>query len=176
MTIRTIRTLTPADAESYRALRLEGIRAAPGAFWASYEEESAVPIETMQQRLAQTRFQIALGYFHGAQLVGMAALKREPIAKVHHRAQLWGVYVSPAARGGGVARQLVEALIAHARAIPELVQMTLNVQTSNAVAKGLYERLGFVTMGVERRSTRIDGEFHDEARMVLYFDQQETQS
>ncbi|MDC8757471.1 GNAT family N-acetyltransferase [Janthinobacterium fluminis] len=165
-----IRKLTPADAEAYRELRLAGILNAPAAFWAGYDEESTLPLEAMQARLEETPYQSIFGLFSGEKLLGMAALKRESIAKISHRATIWGVYVDPSARGTGAARRLVDALIAHARTLPELVQLTLSVRSTNETAIALYAKVGFEATGVDRRSMYVDNAYHDENRMVLMLD------
>lgn len=165
-----IRKLTPADAEAYRALRLAGILDTPAAFWASHEEESVLAIEAMRERLVETPFQCVFGVFSGPRLVGMAGLRREPIAKIGHRANVWGVYIAPDARGTGAARRLMEALIAHARTVPQLVQLTLAARSTNEVANALYAKVGFECTGVDRRSICVDGGYVDENRMVLMLD------
>jgi ribosomal protein S18 acetylase RimI-like enzyme len=165
-----IRRLAPDDVHDYRALRLAGIAEAPSSFWASHAEEEAVPLELMRQRLEQTPYQAIFGAYDGAQLVATAGFKREHIAKIDHRGNIWGVYVAPAARGTGLSRKLMEALIAHARTIPGLIQITLCVRTSNDVAKALYCRLGFVITGTDLRSIHTEGVFHDEHRMLLHLD------
>lgn len=165
-----IRRLSPDDVHDYRTLRLAGIEEAPASFWASHAEESAVPLEQMRQRLEQTPHLAIFGAYDGDRLVAMAGFKRESIEKIHHRGHIWGVYVEPAARGAGLSRQLMEALIAHAKTIPEVVQITLCVRTSNEMAAALYRRLGFVVTGTDLRSIFIDGAFHDEYRMLLNLD------
>jgi ribosomal protein S18 acetylase RimI-like enzyme len=147
MTSWTIRQLGPGDLDAYRALRLAGILEAPAAFCTTHAAESAVPPERMRQRLVHTPYQRVFGAFHGERLVGCAALAREPIAVVHERANIWGVYVAPDARGGGLARQLMQACMAHAAAIAELRTLTLSVRRGNAVAEALYARLGFAVVG-----------------------------
>ena len=165
-----IRKLTPADAEAYRAFRLAGLLEAPLAFWASPEEELLHSIEVMGERLLETPFQTMFGVLDGTQLVGVAALKREPVAKISHRALIWGVYLAPQARGIGAARRLMEALIAHARTVPQLVQLCLCVRSDNESAKALYAKLGFEPTGVDRRSIYFENIYYDENRMVLMLD------
>ena len=111
-----------------------------------------------------------MGAFSGDRLVGIAGMRRDNVRKIEHRAGLWGIYVLPEARGAGLARQMVEALIGHARAIPDLVQLTLCVRSTNEAAKQLYVSMGFIKTGVDPRSMLIDGVFHDEDRMVLLLD------
>ncbi|MES3022993.1 MAG: GNAT family protein [Pseudomonadota bacterium] len=165
------RLLTPGDVEAFRSLRLSGIRESPGVAWASYAEESAQTIEHMRQRLMATPFQMVIGVFSGDRLVAMSGFKREAMAQIQHRGNIWGLYVAPEARGQGVAGKLIEGLLREVRRIPELVQLTLVVSSDNEAAKALYAKFGFVKTGVDQRSVCIDGHFHDEDRMVLRVDE-----
>ncbi|MES2126877.1 MAG: N-acetyltransferase [Pseudomonadota bacterium] len=169
-----IRPLQPDDAAAYRALRLFSIEESPTSVWASHDEESALSQSAFAQRLTPTPHQIVMGAFHGDKLLGIAGMRRENVRKIAHRAGLWGIYVMPEARGAGLARQMVNALIAHARAQADLVQLTLCVRSSNESAKQLYTSMGFIRTGVDPRSMLIDGDFHDEDRMVLRLDQQDS--
>ena len=85
-------------------------------------------------------------------------------AKRAHKAVLWGMYVRRTARGTGLARGLVEAVIDHARERAVLVQ--LSVVSDNLVARRLYGSLGFEPYGVEARSLKVDGRYLDEVLMV----------
>lgn len=138
-----VRALGPIDAVEYRALRLAGIAEMPAAFFTSHAAESALPLAVIQQRLLQTPYQRVFGAFDGARLVGITSFKREPIAVVHDRASIWGVYVAAEARRQGVARQLMLAAAQHARWFPELTHITLKVHQANAAAIALYASLGF---------------------------------
>lgn len=144
MTDTNVRPLTPDDAVAYRALRLDGIAELPAAFCTTLAAESALPLAQIAQRLHTTPHQIMFGTFDGAQLIAIAGLRREPIAVVHDKASLWGVYVAPPARGRGAGRQLVQAAIAHACAIPELARVRLAVAQDNNAALTLYLGCGFV--------------------------------
>ncbi|MOA58720.1 hypothetical protein D3C78_1831650 [compost metagenome] len=64
----------------------------------------------------------------------------------------------------------MEAILAHARAMPGLLQVGLTVVTTNAGAKRLYERHGFVVQGREVRALRHDGVDYDEEQMVVFLD------
>jgi RimJ/RimL family protein N-acetyltransferase len=74
------------------------------------------------------------------------------------------MYVRPEARGAGVARRLVEAVIAYARARVELIQ--LSVVVGNEPARRLYARLGFVEYGIEKNSLKYRGRYYDEILMA----------
>ncbi len=74
------------------------------------------------------------------------------------------MYVRPDARGAGVARRLVEAVIAYARVRVELIQ--LSVVEGNEQARRLYARLGFVEYGIEKNSLKYGGRYYDEILMA----------
>ncbi|MCC7701959.1 GNAT family N-acetyltransferase [Janthinobacterium sp. GW460P] len=143
MPATTVRPLMPDDASGYRALRLAGIAELPAAFCTTYAAESGLPLARIAERLRATPCQIIFGAFDGEQLIGIAGLRRELIAVVHDKASLWGVYVAPQARGRGAARQLVQAALAHACAIPELGRVRLAVAQDNHAALTLYLGCGF---------------------------------
>ena len=48
-----------------------------------------------------------------------------------------------------------------------LSRIELTVRTDNLNAKALYERMGFVTEGLNKQAFRIDGEFYDTHSMAL---------
>ncbi|MED5594204.1 GNAT family N-acetyltransferase [Janthinobacterium sp. P210006] len=143
MPATTVRPLTPDDARAYRALRLAGIAELPATFCTTHAAESGLPLAQIAQRLRATAHQIIFGVFDGEQLIAMAGLRREPIAVVHDKASLWGVYVAPQGRGRGAGRQLVQAAIAHACTIPELGRVRLAVAQDNLAALTLYLSCGF---------------------------------
>jgi len=138
-----VRPLTADDTPAYRALRLAGISELPATFCTTYALESSLPLAHISQRLHANRYQIIFGAYDGEQLVAMAGLRREPIAVVHDKASVWGVYVAPDARGKGAGWQLLQAAISHACAIPELAKLRLAVAQDNHAALSLYLRCGF---------------------------------
>lgn len=139
----TVRPLAPDDASAYRALRLAGIAELPAAFCTTHAAESGLPLARIAERLRTTSHQIIFGAFDQEQLIAIAGLRREPIAVVHDKASLWGVYVAPQARGLGAGRQLVQAAIAHACSVPELGRVRLAVAQDNHAALNLYLGCGF---------------------------------
>ena len=139
----TVRPLTPDDASAYRALRLAGITELPAAFCTTHAAESGLPLAQIAERLRVTSYQIIFGAFDKEQLIGIAGLRREPIAVVHDKASLWSVYVASQARGRGAGRQLVQAAIAHACSVPQLARVRLAVAQDNYAALTLYLACGF---------------------------------
>src|SRR5215813_1629743 len=75
------------------------------------------------------------------------------------------MYVRSDARKVGVGRQLVEAVIEHARAHVEVIQ--LSVVSYNEPARRLYAGLGFVEYGLEKDSLKQNGQYYDEILMAL---------
>lgn len=162
-----IRPLTPADAHLYQILRLAGLREAPSAFASSFEEERGYLRSVFEQWLAIKPGRGSFGAFDEANLVGIVTLGRENKRKSSHKAHIWGLYVSPDARAKGAGRQLVERALELARSAPEIRQVVVAVTADNAVARHLYESLGFIQFGHEPDSLCIDGTFHDELHMIL---------
>jgi ribosomal protein S18 acetylase RimI-like enzyme len=75
------------------------------------------------------------------------------------------MYVRPDARNARIGRQLIEAVIHHARHHVELIQ--LSVVSDNQAARRLYAGLGFVEYGVEKKSLKQCGHYYDEILMAL---------
>jgi RimJ/RimL family protein N-acetyltransferase len=74
------------------------------------------------------------------------------------------MYVRDAARGTGLARMLVGAVLDHATERAELIQ--LSVVSTNGAARRLYASFGFEPYGIEERSLKVDGAYLDEVHMV----------
>jgi ribosomal protein S18 acetylase RimI-like enzyme len=161
---QTVRQLGPDDAEAYRSLHLEALRAYPAAFAMSFEEECDLPVEAFRARLEQL---IVYGGFTGGRLAGMATLQKQPLKKRAHMAMVWGMYVQDAERGSGLARAIFEAVMA--RAEGEVDQVELYVAAGNERASRFYRGYGFEQYGLMRRSLRVDGIDHDAEMMVRIF-------
>jgi len=162
-----IRRLTPADASAFQDFRLAALQDAPTAFGSSYEEERDIPASVVEARLAIKSDRGPFGAFEDSQLVGFVALGRENLKNLSHKALIWGMYVKPEYRAKGIAKALLQEAISLARSVPDINQVNLSVNASNAAAIGLYESFGFKTFGHEQGALRIDGEFHDELFMSL---------
>jgi ribosomal protein S18 acetylase RimI-like enzyme len=156
-----VRRLAPAEAALFREIRLEGLQQEPDAFTSTYEDESTQPLSYFADRLANAA---VFGAFRGAELLGVAGFYVQPGAKHAHKGTLWGMYVRPAARRGGVGRRLVEAVLEHARTRVELIQLV--VVSENDGARQLYARLGFAEYGVEKRAAKYRGRYHDDVLMA----------
>lgn len=157
-----IRRLGPDDAAAFQALRLAGLRVNSDAFGSSWEEEADRP-------LARTAEALAAGFVAGCEregvLVGIGGLRIGQSAKTRHRGGIWGVYVDPGARGLGVGRRLMTALIDQARTQVEDVILTVSAHNESAI--GLYRSLGFEPYGLDRRALKMGEDYIDELLMRL---------
>lgn len=157
-----IRLLTPADARLYQGIRLEALQAAPEAFGSTYELERSYTTEQFADLLGRSD---VFGAFRSADLLGIAGYRTQVGPKTGHKGSLWGMYVRAAARGQGVGKMLVEAVLAHARGRVELVQ--LSVVSDNETAQRLYRACGFVEYGHEVHALKFNGRHYDETLMAV---------
>jgi ribosomal protein S18 acetylase RimI-like enzyme len=162
-----VRQLAPADAAAFQALRLEALRTDPVAFASSYEEERELDLSVVAGRLVATGDRAIIGAFDGDALVGLAAWHREEMMKLQHKGFVWGVFVKESHRGQGLARRLLEAVLAHARRAEGILQLNLTAYADNVAAVRLYESLGFVVYGREASAICVDGTLHDDVHMAL---------
>lgn len=156
-----IRALTSADAAAYRAIRLAGLKDSPEAFGSTFAAEVAKPLAWFFDRLAASQI---FGASRNGEIVGIAGFAVRSGEKEAHKGLLFGMYVRPAARGAGIARRLVEAVVDYGRARVELIQ--LSVVVGNEPARRLYARLGFLEYGIERNSLKFGGRYYDEILMA----------
>jgi ribosomal protein S18 acetylase RimI-like enzyme len=159
-----IRRLSAADAEAFRAIRLEGLERHPSAFGASFKEESARSLAFFADRLDANH---VLAGEDQSRLLGVAGFQFHDSEKVRHRGTLWGMYVREEARGTGLARRLVDGILAHGRERVE--EVGLRVWAENATAIALYKSAGFAITGQDARSLKVDGVYYDELLMQIRF-------
>ena len=157
--------LIPADVEAYVQLRAEALTQEPYAFAASSDDDVALSLDFVRSALADAG-QASFGAFP-PMLVGIVGLSRERRKKTKHKANLRGLCVTPAHRRHGIGRAVVEAALQWARSIEGVDQVQLAVTGSVRSAAALYERLGFVTWGVEPNALRIGDDTLPESHMVL---------
>ncbi|MBJ6763879.1 GNAT family N-acetyltransferase [Myxococcaceae bacterium JPH2] len=165
----TLRRLRPDEAEQVRALRQRALRESAHSFGSLPEEDAALPIEEMRARLGAgaPEERVAVGAFLAGSLVGVVGLRREGRHKTRHKATVWGMYVAPEARGTGLGRRLLLALIEEGRRMPGVERLLLAVVADNVAARSLYLSLGFEPYGLERRALRMGDTYLDEEFMVL---------
>ena len=156
----TIRLLSPEDAALFRDIRLDGLRRDPDVFSSTFEDENGRSLSYFEERMARSS---VFGAFCGAELLGVAGFYVQPGPKHAHKGMLWGMYVRPQARGAGLGAQLAEAVLAHASHYVELIELTV---VSENAARRLYERLGFIEYGFEKRAAKYQSRYHDDVLMA----------
>jgi RimJ/RimL family protein N-acetyltransferase len=163
----TVRTLTSSDAIAFQRVRLRAIKTSPTSAWPTLDEQSAWSLEEVEAKIQTTSTQAVFGVFAGADLVGIAGLRRERLLQVQHKGLVWGVFIDPNFRGVGLAHRLLETIISYAKSEWELIQINLCVNTQNAPAMRLYESIGFVAFGIEPKAMKVGNVFLDEQHMTL---------
>ena len=162
-----IQLLTGDDAKAYWELRLEALELEAEAFSSSAEEHRGLSVADARMRLTSDSENFVVGAFDGEQLIGTAGFYREKGLKTRHKGHIWGVYVTHKARGKGVGRSLLLALLERASNIPGIEQIGLSVITTQPAARALYRSLGFESFGCERKALKIGDRYVDEEYMVF---------
>jgi ribosomal protein S18 acetylase RimI-like enzyme len=163
-----IRILTAEDANQGWRLRREALESDPEAFSASSDEHQRLSLEDVRKKLdAAGQDSFVVGALQHGRLAGMAGFYRETGIKTRHKGRIWGVYVTPEKRQGGIGRKLLQFLLERARAMAGLDQIHLSVTTPQTAAAQLYRSMGFGSFAVEPRALKIGGRYIDEQYMVL---------
>jgi RimJ/RimL family protein N-acetyltransferase len=161
-----IQRLEAADAAMYREIRLEALQKNSEAFGSTFEQENAQPLSWFEAAIRRADI---FGGFLDGRLMGIAGFAAQEGPKHAHKGRLWAMYVRSAARKSGLGKILVEAVLDHARRRVEMVQLT--VVSENEAARRLYEAMGFVAYGHEKRALKHDGRYYDEVLMVKFLDE-----
>jgi RimJ/RimL family protein N-acetyltransferase len=165
-----IRLFTEQDAQTLWDLRMLALETDPWSFVESPEELRAMSVEEFATRLrADHAENFIVGAFEQRTAVGMVGCYQEVPLKRRHKAWIWGVFVKPAERGRRIARSVMQAVIARAKAIDDLDMVMLTVAVDQLAPRKLYESLGFRSFGVEPKGIKIGNQAHDEEHMVLEF-------
>src|SRR5688500_17641591 len=122
-----VRALGPDDAAALVTLRREALTMDPLSFESSVDDDRALSIDNVRESLTTPERAAIFGAFEGATLVGMVGIMRLTRVKTRHRALVWGMFVTPAARGTGVGAALLNAAVDRARSWPGVVQVQLTV-------------------------------------------------
>jgi ribosomal protein S18 acetylase RimI-like enzyme len=143
---------TEHEWEPVRDLRLRALREDPEAYGSTVERESTRTEAEWRARLSDPSRATFVADADGRP-VGMAVAA--PWEEAGGPLGLFGMWVDPAFRGRGIGGQLVDRVLAHARERGEsLVQ--LEVAESQAGARRLYERCGFVDTGQRLKVRETD--------------------
>jgi ribosomal protein S18 acetylase RimI-like enzyme len=162
-----IRRLARIDIGEMQKLRREALELYPLAFSASAQDDLALDTAFIERSLQSSTTSAIFGAVENDQWVGMVGVYRHEGRKENHRAQLWGMYVTPELRRRGIGLSLLSAAIEHVGAWPGVFQIQLCVTEAASDARSLYESAGFRVWGCEPRALQWEGEFADEYHLVL---------
>lgn len=158
----SVRPLGEEDWQQYRDTRLTALRESPEAFVATVDEEEA--FEEDYWRLRMNRSARLLAEREGDAL-GIVSVGRSSDDNPK-TSELFGLWVSPEARGTGVASALVRAGANLAREQGQ-TQLTYWVGSDNGRGVAFASGFGFRPTA-DRRAMRVKGEDdEDEVSMVL---------
>lgn len=142
MTDVTVRIIGADDWATWRDLRLRALQDSPSAFGSTYGREVEREEAVWRDRLASDDVAV-LAYRDGVP-VGMGGGFADLPGFVH----VIAMWTDPAHRGHGVGAAVLDALTGWAEA--QGVRLHLDVNTTNAGARALYERHGYVATGETR--------------------------
>lgn len=134
-------TAGPEDWPLVKDIRLRALADAPDAFGMTLAESEVQPDEEWRQRLSgPSPTVLALEDGHPLAMGG-GFLLPEPEA-----AMVWGMWTEPAARGRGLGRRVLDAVVAWAHDAGRTPY--LHVTEGNATARAVYVAAGFEPTGV----------------------------
>lgn len=163
-----IAQLSATHAPSYRALMLHAYAVAEDAFTSTPQERAVEPQSWWISRIADPKgLSHVFGAFLDDELVGTVTLEFAAKPKTAHKAHLIGMFVSEAARGGGVGQALMQAAMRLAADRPGIRVVTLTVTEGNAPAIALYESFGFRVFGLEPMAIATQQGFKSKVHMWL---------
>jgi RimJ/RimL family protein N-acetyltransferase len=162
-----IRRLEAIDIPDMQKLRREALESHPLAFSSSAEDDRVLKAEFAEYSSRSGATAAIFGAVENDQWGGMVGVYRIEGRKEHHRAQIWGMYVTPAMRRRGIGLALITAAIQHVRTWPGVSQIQLSVTGAAGEARKLYERTGFRVWGCEPRALQWQGQVVDEYHLVL---------
>lgn len=164
-----IRLLHQENWLEWKAHRLASLTHFPLSFSSSLEEEKRLSDATLQEWFNKHIF---YGAFCDEKLVGTIGFLRLESTKEAHRGILFGIGVDAAYQRRGIGNALMKTLIAHAKNY--VLQLHLDVVSTNETAIRLYQRHGFKIYGTEPRSLKWEGKFYNKHLMILFFDESNT--
>lgn len=138
-----IRPTVAADADALRGIRLAALHHDPGSFSTTHDEALALGPEVWLERATGSDTVRNIVAELDGRLVGLVAGIRE-----RDHVELVSMWTAPDARGHGVGRRLVEAVLEWAGSL-DVDDVRLWVVRGNDPAFRLYERCGFHLTGEE---------------------------
>jgi ribosomal protein S18 acetylase RimI-like enzyme len=136
-----IRVLSVEDVLSFVEIRRLALSTDPDSFSAKPEADAWSKVETARQRLSTATPEngpVIVGVFD-PNLVGVNGLIRSSATS----SRVWGFYVRPEHRRGGIGQALIREAIEIARRMPGVVRVELGVAEASIAARHAYAKSGF---------------------------------
>jgi len=140
--------LTESDWQLFAGVRLRALTDSLGANDPQFQQEVAFTAAQWRRRL---RDHAQFAALIGNRPVGLIGAQLENAGTVY----LYSLWLDPVARGHGLARPLVAAAVDWARDCRART-VTLRVAAENAVARAVYESLGFTLTAAETCGPRSE--------------------
>ncbi|MEV6516312.1 N-acetyltransferase family protein [Micromonospora chalcea] len=153
MTDSTVRPMTADDADRVRAIYQAGLDGGDASFettaptWTAFDEAKLPDHRIVAVDADDT-------------VIGWAAVSPTSSRAVYAGVVEHSVYIDPAARGRGVARLLLDALITSTEAAG-IWTIQCGVFPENTASLALHERVGFRVIGTRERVGRHYGRWRD---------------
>jgi len=167
----TIRVEHGTDGDSVQVLEIHRRVLAEGAYFITEADEfrqTRVWKAAAIRELEGSENSVFLVARLDGAIVGALMAQGGHLRRSRHVARL-EIFVEQAARGVGVGRALMDAVVQWAQDNPEVRKLSLNVFADNPRAIGLYESFGFAVEGRRVREYLLsDGTWRDDLVMALW--------
>lgn len=147
----TVRALSEEEWDEFRSVRLAALQESPEAFVANYDEEAEYEEDFWRLRMRRSQRLLAERDGEAVGVVSVGEVDGEDSIS-----ELFGLWVTPALRGKGVASKLVRAGAEHARKGGS-THLNYWVGTDNGRAVAFASGFGFRPTD-ERRPVRVENE------------------
>jgi len=165
-----IATLLPEEWQKYKEIRLEALKNDPTAFSATYEEKILNPDQKWIDGLKDAEKRecdILLFAKDGEKVIGMIGAYWNNQPTTGHTANIWGVYVNRNYRGQGIGKKLMDVIVDEIKKHPQIIKISLGVNTKNEPALELYKSCDFKIVGTLQKELKFGDNFVDEYLMEL---------
>ena len=163
-----LRKLTNIDLDACWQCRLRALEFAPTAFGTTLSECIANGSGRLQRIFSGDGInEVVFGAVLENKIVGMLIVSRENGLKSRHKASITSMYVDLDQRKKGIATQLLDLAIEHAKNRMGAIAIFLSVEASNSSAQKLYSSRGFKCWGREPFALLSEGVFFEEDHLIL---------
>ena len=161
----TIQDINADQLEIYKNFLQIGLINDEESFRISANDDLLTPFPTNNKNDSFT-----IGAYSNHQLAGIVSFERDghDREKLRHKGILFRMYVASNFRGQGIAKILIENVITRAKLLDNMEQINLTVVSTNAGAKSIYTKFGFVTFSIEKNAFKWKDKYFDEDSMVLF--------